>query len=277
MEPPLGLDYLASLQNAPISPSEARIAQAWILTAEQESARMDQEIRDIESRRLDLHRSLQIYREAVAPHKTLLVDILREIFKFCGGDSDLNEIADLRSNNVPLALCGVCSGWRAVALATHELWSAVRVSFPYGRNPAPLVDALELWLSRTGAHPVTLYIATMAGLAHESPDFGRVDQLIVEYSRQLRSVSVHGHGLPLRSNIFATTPLSFDQLEMLVLRIRCIDNDTPVSPHAAAVVAPNLRSLILDAAKDAAAPTLTWFQFPWSTLTSLTLLRGILY
>ncbi|KAJ7167062.1 hypothetical protein C8R46DRAFT_996766 [Mycena filopes] len=223
MDRPFSLDDLVSLQNEPLPASEARLAHLWILEAEKESARVEEEIETLElrrqnlqSRRLDLQRSLQIYRRAVAPHKSLPAEILCEIFKSSGGPSNLNEITLPPSNNVPLALCGVCSRWRAVALATHELWSDVRVNFrqeiwmdapvnPRVRRAAHLLTGLDLWLSRTGTHPVTLHIASANSLElRRSPEYVRIDELMVEYSGRFRSLSVLA--LPLQSTLFTIPP-----------------------------------------------------------------------
>ncbi|KAJ7167010.1 hypothetical protein C8R46DRAFT_1351205 [Mycena filopes] len=277
MEPPFTLDYLASLENDPIPAFEARVARAWILKAEQETARMDQEIRDIESRRLELHRVLRIYRRALAPHKTLPVEILREIFGFCGGTANLNDIAALQSKDIRPALCGVCSRWRAVALATPELWSDVRVNLGDvrvnlgHRNPAQLLTALNLWLSRAGLHPVTLNIIGSQTLVKDSPERARIDQLIVEYSGRFRSLSLNS--LPLGSTLFTTSPGLLEQLETLSLGISNTDrasgdSGTIAPPFSAGVVAPKLRSLTLFPSYGSIG--LPRLRFPWSTLTELT-------
>ncbi|KAJ7166986.1 hypothetical protein C8R46DRAFT_268450 [Mycena filopes] len=267
MEPPLSLDYLVSLQNDPIPASEVHIAHSWIRDAEQESARVAEEIQTLASRRLELQRSLQIYRRAVAPHKSLPVEILREIFGFCGGTADLNDIDALLSNDIRPVLCGVCSRWRAVALVTHELWSDVRVELGR-RSAARLLTALELWLSRAGSHPVILDLSGAQNLRNESPERARIDQLIVAYSGQFRSLSVEP--LPLRSTLFTTSPGFLDQLETLTLGISYINRASGGEvgpPLSAGLVAPKLRSLTLSWAY---GPTrLARLRFPWSTLTRL--------
>ncbi|KAJ7167090.1 hypothetical protein C8R46DRAFT_1096027 [Mycena filopes] len=267
MEPPLPLDDLVSLHNEPLPASEAHLAHSWILEAEKELARVEGGIQtlelrrqNLESRRLELRRSLEIYRRAVAPHKTLPVELLREIFRFCAATSDLNDISASNSNDEPpTSLCAVCSRWRTVALDTHELWSDVRVDFPERRNPVGLLHAVELWFSRSGTHPVTLDITAT------SPDDGRIHQLIVEYSGRFRSLSMNG--LPLRSTLFTQPPRAFEQLETLDLVLDVDDDGTVVPPLFANVVTPKLRSLTLHGSHDQIS--LTQLQFPCHTLTCL--------
>ncbi|KAJ7155630.1 hypothetical protein C8R46DRAFT_1356103 [Mycena filopes] len=275
MELPLPLDDLVSLQNHPLPASEARLAHSWILEAETESARVDEEIQtlelrrqNLETRRLELQRSLPIYRRAIAPHKTLPVELLREIFKFFGGPSDLNKITAPRSRDVHLALCGVCSRWRAVALGTHELWSDVRVEFYYRRH-TQLLDALALWLSRTGSHAAALDLTCTGSLAVESPECVRIDQLIVQYSRLFRSLSLRG--LPLRRLLFTVTPLFFERLEILALHSGHDDDATAVPPLFTGVVTPRLRSLTLSMLQSSNTIPFARLHLPWSTLTCLDL------
>ncbi|KAJ7664227.1 hypothetical protein B0H14DRAFT_3697133 [Mycena olivaceomarginata] len=77
--------------------------------------------------------SLEIYRRPVAAHSALPVEMLQRIFLFCGGVSDLNEIAEPGTQPILLALC--------VALDTAELWSDIKVdssSQNFGTTPSPI-------------------------------------------------------------------------------------------------------------------------------------------
>ncbi|KAJ7469151.1 hypothetical protein FB451DRAFT_1177142 [Mycena latifolia] len=78
--PPLSVEHLKSCKNQPISDSEGLIARRFLLDAEAELGRIDENIRCLELRRNALSDDIQVYRIALAPHKVLPVDVLREIF-----------------------------------------------------------------------------------------------------------------------------------------------------------------------------------------------------
>ncbi|KAF8146128.1 hypothetical protein K438DRAFT_2028424 [Mycena galopus ATCC 62051] len=64
------------------------------------------------------------------------------------------------SKSAPLLLAQICSRWRAIALATRELWSSVCLESPcFSDDPPPLIDSLpivvpttslvDLWFTRS--------------------------------------------------------------------------------------------------------------------------------
>ncbi|KAJ7804481.1 hypothetical protein B0H14DRAFT_3774395, partial [Mycena olivaceomarginata] len=108
-----------------------------------------------ETRHQGLPLSLEIYRRPVAAHSALPVEMLQRIFLFCGGVSDINEMAESGTQPILLALCGVCSHWRAVALDTAELWSDIKVTFSH-KTLERLLAPLKVWLFRARHHPLTL-------------------------------------------------------------------------------------------------------------------------
>ncbi|KAJ7435537.1 hypothetical protein B0H11DRAFT_1624166, partial [Mycena galericulata] len=152
-------------QNESIPPSEALTARVWLDDAEKDLARINEGSRILDSRRDALLSLMDIYRVALAPHKTLPIEILRKISILsadCWGRPNLNLIVVPRRSlsvhlDIRLILSRVCSHWRTVALATQELWNDIRVDFKDG-DITRLLNALEIWLSRSGEYPLTLEI-----------------------------------------------------------------------------------------------------------------------
>ncbi|KAJ7446326.1 hypothetical protein FB451DRAFT_1567863 [Mycena latifolia] len=102
----------------------------------------------------------------------------------------------------PLQLAQVCSLWRAVALATPQLWSSIYLEFPTGGpfdgiptllgipDTEPVCDhtceLLELWLLRAASYPVSISLICadsginlpeplMAILADHASHWGRIE------------------------------------------------------------------------------------------------------
>ncbi|KAJ7469216.1 hypothetical protein FB451DRAFT_1256090 [Mycena latifolia] len=120
------------------------------LSAEAELGRIDEEIRRLEARRSALLTPVQVYRVALATHKILPDDVLREIFlwatctQYYWGPPTANLNATLSGDpNVRLVIGRVSSHWRFVSLDMPELWSDVRVEIPPLVALAGSMDLLE--------------------------------------------------------------------------------------------------------------------------------------
>jgi hypothetical protein len=139
-------------KNEPLPPSEASIARPWLLGAEAELKCIDDAIHELTSRRDALLPPIYVYRVALAPHKILPTDVLREIL-LCAALGPVDFGA--RHLPIQLILCAVSSNWRSVALATHELWSNVQLP---GFMTSRRQEILATWLLRGGQHPLVLDI-----------------------------------------------------------------------------------------------------------------------
>ncbi|KAJ7886637.1 hypothetical protein B0H14DRAFT_2182711, partial [Mycena olivaceomarginata] len=59
----------------------------------------------------------------------------------------------------PLLLCGICRQWRAIAIATPELWRAIQISVSdehTSYEAAAQLELLKTWLSRSGGCPLSM-------------------------------------------------------------------------------------------------------------------------
>ncbi|KAJ7835184.1 hypothetical protein B0H14DRAFT_2796938 [Mycena olivaceomarginata] len=199
-----------------------------------------------ETRHQGLPLSLEIYRRPVAAHSALPVEMLQRIFLFCGSVSDINEMAESGTQPILLALCGVCSHWRAVALDTAELWSDIKVTFSH-KTLERLLAPLKVWLFRARHHPLTLKLDVVFPVPGEQDvgepewrDFlARFDEFVVECSYRAQTLDI---------------------------------DVTLFEGRRVVVVAPKLRSLTIRANIDPIHVGLSGFKFPWSNLTTLKIL-----
>ncbi|KAJ7901110.1 hypothetical protein B0H14DRAFT_1363984 [Mycena olivaceomarginata] len=91
------------------------------------------------------------------PILTLAPEIVSEIFlNFIPVYPDCPPTFGLYS---PLLLCGICRQWRAIAIATPELWRAIQISVSdehTSYEAAAQLELLKTWLSRSGGCPLSM-------------------------------------------------------------------------------------------------------------------------
>ncbi|KAJ7469227.1 hypothetical protein FB451DRAFT_1256143 [Mycena latifolia] len=269
--PPLSIEDLASYKNEPLPPSEALVARPWLLDAEAELARIDEEIRRLEARRSAVLTPAKVYRVALAPHKILPEDVLREIFlwatfsQYYWGPPTADLNATLSGDpNVRLVIGRVSSHWRVVSLDMPELWSDVRVEIPDEEAfKLRLLNMIDLWLGRSGHHPISLDI----GLARDPC----VAPLLMRYSHRIRCLSVDCLE-PL-----VALAVSMDLLERFDVQGRYAS--IPDASISVLSRSPRLRSVTLCSLSDGYPVNLKPLGIPWHQLTELHLEgipRGVL-
>ncbi|KAJ7077950.1 hypothetical protein C8R44DRAFT_992832 [Mycena epipterygia] len=254
-EPPLDIETLVALKNSPLPASDASLARPWLLEAEKQLMQINDEIKALKLRRSVLLPAVEAYRVALAPHKILPVDVLREIF-LCAVSLCETDLATMvygqATLDLHLVLCQICSHWRSVALDTHEFWSEVGIHESLHRVPncTRLVKVLDIWLSRSGKHPITFYMFTGA-----DPLF---KPILTKYSNRFRDISIEA------DNVLVDLPAgSMDRLEKLALS--CF---TPRKyPMTAFVGAPRLRDVSLFLYSD--RMKLEMCAAPWNQVTHL--------
>ncbi|KAJ7612245.1 hypothetical protein FB45DRAFT_1037166 [Roridomyces roridus] len=205
---PSVLSFLARHPNI----TRLRIGSPWLVVAERDAI-VEQGL-------------VQIYRVALAPHKRLPNELLREIFilsaievageSFLPLSTYLNDLVDpryySRPQDIRICLTRVSSHWRAVALETHELWAEVKLDYT---SDSDLIDrlltVLDTWFSRSGNLPLSL---TITGGALGNPN-AQLTERLVRYSQRLRYLDVE-RDVPLK-DFLHQPPGSFDQLESLSL------------------------------------------------------------
>ncbi|KAJ7646208.1 hypothetical protein B0H17DRAFT_1103524 [Mycena rosella] len=258
--PPLSVETLVALKNNPAPASEALVARPWLLGAEAELTRINHEIQRLESLRSTLLPPLEVYRVALAPHKLLPVDVLREIFhRATPPTADLNTTAGGKPD-MHLIICRVCSLWRSVALDMPALWSNFRVEMDFDSEGYPpdlkLSNVLNTWLVHSGQHPLTLTIVNAS--------YPSATRLITRYSHRIRSLSLD------HVQSFATLqPGSLDLLETLRIESEEDYGEAGLRPNSLSVLrtATRLHSVTLSKIEDIAY--LESVGIPWDQLTEL--------
>ncbi|KAJ7114825.1 hypothetical protein C8R44DRAFT_740186 [Mycena epipterygia] len=142
--PPLSIETLAAWKNDPLPDHDALIARPWLLAAEKELANIDDEIKILDLRRSTLLTAVEVYRVALAPHKILPVDLIREIFICAVQDSSpepfLNGLTsrDLVSLEIRLIICQVCSHWRRFSCHTTAYSALTTILLPIHSSQQPI-------------------------------------------------------------------------------------------------------------------------------------------
>ncbi|KAJ7114713.1 hypothetical protein C8R44DRAFT_984160 [Mycena epipterygia] len=262
----MSIETMGTWNNDPLPDPDALITRAWLLEAKKELARINDEIPKLELRRNALLPLIQVYDVGLAPHKTLPVDIIREIF-LCAAQStsleaNLNDILSPRLDHLPdirLIISQVCSLWRSVALDTSNLWSDVRVDFETG-DTTLLLEVLAVWLSRSGKYPLALNI----GGAVDDP---RIADQLTPHSNRFRCLSIRSEN-PLL-NLPAGSMRLLETLEIEYY----YDDSWPLAPIHAFDGAASLRCLTFRGLDEGVCGTLNLelFAIPWHQLTEFNL------
>ncbi|KAJ6481900.1 hypothetical protein C8R45DRAFT_314288 [Mycena sanguinolenta] len=162
-----------------------------------------------------------------------------------------------RGNRAPLNLAGICSQWRAVALATPKLWASMSLDFAvtsYDDIPGLFGDAevepsenhsvalMDLWLARAVGHPLSISLTCfnkqrlpenlLATMATYSAQWGRIE-LTVPAADILMFDQLAGPGL-------------FPLLQSLAMQATdSIEDSLPDFEASSIRHSPNLKSLRL--------------------------------
>ncbi|KAJ6505012.1 hypothetical protein C8R45DRAFT_543796 [Mycena sanguinolenta] len=141
------------------SPSQSLVRQRTIVPAQaqrdrlveiaSEIARHQTQIARLEQEGSALEDSLS---RVIYPVLTLPNEITARIFVHClpnHGERPSPQAA-------PLLPAQICRHWRAVALATCELWSRLYIRWPYNADGTATAASVKTWISRAKGHPLSL-------------------------------------------------------------------------------------------------------------------------
>ncbi|GLB34486.1 hypothetical protein LshimejAT787_0200510 [Lyophyllum shimeji] len=200
--------------------------------------------------------------KAPSPISRIPPEILSVIFYYALPDPPWDFINEawnsLDPTRAPSVLAEVCSSWRAVSLAQSELWSHILINLQTLSTvnmAPPTLSRLDLFLQRSGSHPLFIHYADRYAPLPEATD---LFLLLLSHSRRWREVTfyVEFPCLQLMDRIRGNVPL-----------LRALDisaygaNTFPV--FRAFEEAPQLKNLLLDVGNPYN------LSLPWSQLTSL--------
>jgi hypothetical protein len=93
----------------------------------------------------------------MTPALELPFELISRIFILC---LPLRRRVRPHRNRAPLNLAGICSQWRAVAIATPQLWTSIYLNF-YGRDA---YDGIPILFGQSPAEPLEDQTAALGSL-----------------------------------------------------------------------------------------------------------------
>ncbi|KZP03331.1 hypothetical protein FIBSPDRAFT_769095, partial [Athelia psychrophila] len=136
------------------SPAECNIVRERILQFSVDLPNLDNEIGRVEKileglrqSRVALQKLSDSHQNILHPIRRLPVEILGEIFIQV-------QIALGSRSIVPTR---VCRYWRAVAIATSQLWNHLKISY-YSRSVVGNTEMVPIWLERSGGQPLNIVV-----------------------------------------------------------------------------------------------------------------------
>ncbi|KAJ6463491.1 hypothetical protein C8R45DRAFT_1025944 [Mycena sanguinolenta] len=242
------------------SDSEALEISALLLDPEDELARIDARIEELEitlqqlkEQRASFKAPIDAHRALISPMRRIPHDVLLEIFCACL-PSEHNALID--SAEAPLVLGRICKHWRSIAYLTPILWSTIHIpSLNYTHTPSKICSRLETiveeWLKRSAICPLSV---SFFDYTNHFPDFDKhplVLQLL-PFCQRLRHLTLNGdpeflrpllqlgsEDLPLLESlavncnalatVFANSQSAFNLSTLTNVAIRMM---APVDPHS---------------------------------------------
>ncbi|PFH49029.1 hypothetical protein AMATHDRAFT_49059 [Amanita thiersii Skay4041] len=120
---------------------------------------VDKKIASLHTKRDVLSKQLYGCKAALAPHKRLPANILKDIFRLSVEDMPIICLPKERSRDMRIQIClsHVCTRWRRIMLTAPSLWTNLKVSdFLFRRRR---LDAAREFLSRSKRCPVSLSVS----------------------------------------------------------------------------------------------------------------------
>ncbi|KAJ7610523.1 hypothetical protein FB45DRAFT_334475 [Roridomyces roridus] len=177
-----------------------------------------QSLLDITSKkRADLQDFMDPHEALLSPARRLPDDIVRVIFLASLPETRNSALVPQES---PLLVSQICGAWRNIALSTPRLWAASYIVVPTQSKLAQLKEQVSLWLTRSGAVPLSISIR-LSGTAfsHDGPcDITSLLELLVGESRRWCHIDV---SLPPKTTnclVGMLSPRDVPLLQSMVLR-----------------------------------------------------------
>lgn len=191
------------------------------------------------------------YRAAVAPHKFLPEELVREILIWAITDPVAIPV-ELGLHDIRMSVSQVCSTWRSIIIATPELWKDFEISYTTQASELRATRLANRWLPRCGDFPLTFTAIRKSEPYISHPDAETLttsqkdyvmNNFIAPHARRLKELRVV-FSLSSAEKLLAM-PISFDILEKLHLTIkyRPISSFIDFKPTAIFTRSPLLRDV----------------------------------
>ncbi|KAJ7730700.1 hypothetical protein DFH07DRAFT_162317 [Mycena maculata] len=113
----------------------------------------------LNQKRAVLKEFVAVHLALVSPFRRLPADVMQEIFVACLPSHRNSTIAE---QDAPLLLCHICRAWRNLALSMPRLWASLHIVVPHNDRIPWINDTTNTWLSRSGALPLSISIASLS-------------------------------------------------------------------------------------------------------------------
>ncbi|KAF7374469.1 hypothetical protein MSAN_00331200 [Mycena sanguinolenta] len=261
--------------NTNYAPSNSEILEihALLVDPENELARIDARIEEMEialaqlkEQRASLERPIDAHRALLAPIRRIPQDVLVEIFLLCL-PSEHNALID--PAEAPLVLVRICRHWRSVAYSSPILWRSIHIpSLHYRETPPNVLLRLEKivkeWLERSANCSLSVSFVDSANYVPDLDSHPLVLQLL-PFSRRFCHLTLTGDAA------FLQPILRLGSEDLPLLQTLRTELRYSISDCFDAFRIPTLRDISL--CVDAEPHSLP---LPWSRLTSLRLACGYL-
>ncbi|KAF7374267.1 F-box domain-containing protein [Mycena sanguinolenta] len=161
--------------NTAPSDAECEAIRQFLSMLKKEFVTVTAEIAQMQTLLADMANQSERLREAIEAHQAL-VSLVR------------NPV--MNSQEAPLLLAHVCSGWRKIALATPQLWSSLHVVVPNSVRLWSMCSAVDVWLARSGTLPLSITLAVSAVCERSSDDVATMIDVLVKFSLRWKRVKI---------------------------------------------------------------------------------------
>ena len=242
--------------------------RAELATYAEEIERARAELRRLEEQRDQVQDVVHELEALMSPVRRMPTDIMAKIFEHCVWDQATPRV-DYRA--APLLLGQVCCSWRYLLFSLPCLWTSLQLDLPSGsKDWEALVQskslAMHVWLSRSRALPISLFLNHPKGSLIPWHALVHLDKEILTLGCRLKHLSLHLSARSLCSLLtFTRSPLPYlEHLELVNSNsLPTVENPPPIVLHSA----PSLKSLSLSWC----SLDLGHFQIPWVQLQHLNL------
>ncbi|GLB35562.1 hypothetical protein LshimejAT787_0211270 [Lyophyllum shimeji] len=256
-----------------------RFCRVFYSRAEPTSCRQDESSPPNKVRRVKLEDRPEVYKPLRPNYiHRLPLELLGDVFHFyvhSEGPSDMPSThsalqepaltSTLSSPASPFILSRVCWTWRRLSLAMPGLWSSLAVYRPTFSQ----LEAIQLWLKRSGNSPLYIYIHEPHSQPLADPDERAIDDLLsllAEHAAQWRHFGLQRCGLSPPLMLHRLPFNSFSRLESVALGFHDQNDDA----WAEFYKVPSLRRISWDVSR----VELNIVKFaPWWNLTHVKLPR----
>ncbi|KAJ7759459.1 hypothetical protein DFH07DRAFT_884393 [Mycena maculata] len=213
--------------NTAPSDGECKAIRQFLSGLEGNLAALTDEIARMQSVQRDLTDQCPSLREAIDAHKALLSvsrqlpeDVVRVIFLDCLPAGN----AVMTSREAPLLLAQVCTSWRRIAFSTPRLWSALHVVVPNTSRFRQMTGAVDAWLTRSGALPLSITLAVSRACEPGSDNIATMIDVLANFSTRWQRVKIT---LSPRTILTPLTNLQPSDVPMLEsITFKAMGNDT---------------------------------------------------